>query len=77
MLEVSCRNQLCPKCFVLFRASVPLLIFSLDDLSIDVSGVISILLYSVNFSLLSVSICFIYLSAPYIGYMYVNKHDIS
>ena len=53
-----------------FRASVALLIFSLDDLYIDVSGVLkspTIIVFLSISPLLSVSICFIYLSAPILG----------
>ena len=55
---------------VSFRTSVALLIFCLDDLSIDVSGVlksptITVLLLISPF--MSFSICFLYLGAPIFG----------
>ena len=54
--------------FVSFRASVALLIFSLDDLSIDVSGVLKFHCYysPVNFTF-PVSVCLIYFGAPILG----------
>ena len=55
---------------VSFKANVSLLTFSLDDLSIDISGVLRfptiIMLLSVSpFS--SVNSCFIYFGAPVLG----------
>ena len=53
-----------------FKVNVSLLIFSLGDLSIDVSGVLKsptiIVLLSVS-PFMSVNICFIYLGAPVFG----------
>ena len=53
-----------------FKATVALLSFCLDDIFIDVIGVLKsptiIVLLSVS-SLMSVSICFIYLGAPVLG----------
>ena len=47
---------------VLFKACVSLLIFSLDDLSIDVSGVLVSLIYCITINFLPfVNICFMYL----------------
>ena len=52
-----------------FRISAALLIFCLEDLSIDVSeGLMSpIIIFSSISTFMSVSICFIYLSAPVLG----------
>ena len=57
-----------------FKITVSLLIFSLDDLSIDVTGVLKsptiIVLLSV-FPFMFVNICFMYLVAPVLGaYMF-------
>ena len=53
---------------VLFKASVSLLIFCSENLSIDVSGVLKslniIVLLSV-YPFISVNTCFTYLGAPY------------
>ena len=50
-----------------YKASVPLLIFFLNDLSIDGSGVLKfssiIVLLSVS-PLMSVNVCFMYLGSP-------------
>ena len=61
---------------VSFKASVSLLIFCLDDLSIDVSGVLKsptlIVLLSVS-PFMTVNICFIYLGASVLGvYMFMS-----
>ena len=59
-----------------FKASVSLLIFCLDDLPVDVSGVLKsptlIVLLSISPSM-SVNICFMYLGAPMLGaYIYLQ-----
>ena len=46
---------------VLFKACISLLIFCLDDLSIDVSGVLVSLIYCITIDFLFVNICFMYL----------------
>ena len=52
---------------MLFKASVSLLVFRLDDLSVDVNGVLKsptiIMLLSVS-PFMSVNICFMYLGGP-------------
>ena len=55
---------------MLFKASVSLLFFYLDDLSIDVSGVLKSLATIVLLSFspfVFVNICFMYLGAPMLG----------
>ena len=60
---------------VSFKASVSLLICCLDDLSIDVSGVLKfptiIVLLSIS-PFMSVNICFMYLVAPMLGHIYLQ-----
>ena len=55
---------------VSFKANVSLLIFCLDDLPIDISGVLKspaiIVLLSIS-PFRSVNVCFIYLGAPMLG----------
>ena len=55
---------------MVFKTTVSLLIFCLDDLSIDVSGVLKsppiIVLLSTSL-FMSVNICFIHLGAPVLG----------
>ena len=55
---------------VSFKASVSLLIFCLNDLSVDVSGVLKstaiIMLLSIS-PFMSVNICFMYLGTPIFG----------
>ena len=67
---VPCGHQLSNCSTVSFRISVALLIFCLQDLSIDVSGVLksptTIICPSV-FPFMHISICFIYLGAPKLG----------
>ena len=70
--EIHCFGMKCPEksiksnCYIWsFRISVALLIFCLEDLSIDVSGVLkSVIVFSWVYLFMSVSICFIYLGAP-------------
>ena len=53
-----------------FRASVAVLIFCLEDVSIDVSEVLkspSIIVFLFISPFMSVTICFIYLGAPILG----------
>ena len=60
---------------VSFKASVFLLIFCLDDMSIDVSGVLKFPTTTVllsNFPFMSVNICFMYLGAPMLGHIYLK-----
>ena len=55
---------------VLFKASVSLLIFCLDDLSIDISGVLkspTIVVSLLTSAFMSVNICFMYLGGPMLG----------
>ena len=55
---------------VLFKASVSLLIFCLDDLSIDISGVLkspTIVVSLLTSAFMSVNICFMYLGDPMLG----------
>ena len=58
-----------------FKAYVFLLIFCLDDISIDVSGVLKSLTITVLLSISffwSVNICFIYLGAPILVHKYLQ-----
>ena len=58
-----------------FKTTIPLLIFSLEDVSIDVSGMLKSLLLLITFifSLYVTNICFIYLGAPILGeYLFTN-----
>ena len=53
-----------------FSISVALLIFCLEDLSIDVSGVLkscTVIVFPSIFLFMSVNICFMYLSVPILG----------
>ena len=55
---------------VSFRISVALLVFCLEDLSIDVSGVLkspTIIVFPSISPFMSVSICCMYLGAPILG----------
>ena len=64
---------------VSFKASVSLLMFCLNDLSIDVSGMLNFhtVIGSVS-SFISSNICFIYLGAPIMGiYIYIFLIAIS
>ena len=67
---VSCGHQLSNCSTVSFRISVALLIFCLQDLSIDVCGVLKsriTIIFSLIFPFMPISICFIYLGAPKLG----------
>ena len=59
-----------------FKATVSLLVFCLDDLSIDVSEVLkspTIIVLLLISPFMSVKICFIYLSVPILGaYTFMN-----
>ena len=63
-----CPENIKSNCSVVsFKISVALLIFCLKDLSIDVSGVLkapTIIVSPLVSRFMSVSICFMYLSAP-------------
>ena len=64
---------------VSFRISVALLIFCLEDLSIDVSGVLkspNIIVFPSISPFMSASICYMYLGAP-IGVAYMLTSVIS
>ena len=63
-----------------FKTSVALLIFYLDDLSIDVSGVSKsptiFVLWTIS-PLMAVNICFVYLGAPVLGaYLLTSKKSL-
>ena len=54
----------CSVALISFRISVALLIFCLENLSIDVSRVLkSVIVFSSVYLFMSVSICFMYLGA--------------
>ena len=56
-----------------FKSFVSLLIFHLDNLSIDISGVLKVPCYycvNINFSLCVVSICFVF-RCSYVGHIYI------
>ena len=64
VLKISIMSN-CSIILTSFRISVALLIFCLEDLSIDVGGVLkSGIVFSSVYLFMSVNICFMYLGAP-------------
>ena len=64
---------------VSFRISVALLVFCLEDLSIDVSGVLkspTLIVFPSISPFMSANICCMYLGAPEFGGIYVDDSNI-
>ena len=78
VLKISIKSN---SSIVSFRISLALLIFSLEGLFIDVSGVImspTIIVFLLISPFMSVSICFMYLGAPILGaYMLMSVISFS